>query len=355
MRFKKSVLAVMTIIGSLVLCAFVLLVVSLMSPKVESLVSPSTRPVPMAIKDEILGTRPNPEYPGHDEKGFRNKSVPDEVPIVAMGDSQTYGWGVRADQPWPQVLEELGGVQTYNMAWGSYGPTHRLLLWEEAIDLNPKLIIEAFYAGNDLFDSYHFVYDRKQLTELKATEQNLLKAISDAENIEPITKRISRLNKKQYFQVLDSGGVRTVLTPNYRLCAVNLSDPRIVEGHRISLEAIRLMSERALQADIRFSVLLIPTKELVFKNVVYQDSADIPSAYKTLIENEELFWQKTKDFLESQRIHFMDSLPALRGRIENGNHPYKVSRDGHPNPTGHREIAKLVLHEIERHNLLRTR
>ena len=45
------------------------------------------------------------------------------------------------------------------MAWGGWGPVHSLILLDEAISLHPKIIIEAFYAGNDLFDAFNIVYN----------------------------------------------------------------------------------------------------------------------------------------------------------------------------------------------------
>lgn len=64
---------------------------------------------------------------------------------------------MRREQNWPQQLEKLGKIETHNMAWRGYSPAHNLFLWEEAIALKPRLIIETFYAGNDLYDSYHLL------------------------------------------------------------------------------------------------------------------------------------------------------------------------------------------------------
>ena len=124
------------------------------------------------IYDNELGIRPNPNYyPGYDKKGFRNKSIPNDVFLIAIGDSQTYGTGVNAEQAWPQQVESLEKIKTYNMAYGGYGPTHYLLLLNEAIVMHPKLIIVTFYTGNDLFDSYDHVYIGGKLRELRSGRQ----------------------------------------------------------------------------------------------------------------------------------------------------------------------------------------
>lgn len=382
-------------------------ITSLISPRINILLSRQIV-TKRSIKDKALGLRPNPLYFEHDRKGFRNKSVPNKVNIVAMGDSQTYGGSVSRNQAWPQQLEKLSKIKTYNMAFDGYGPAHNLLLLEEAIDLKPELIINAFYAGNDLYDSYSLIYNRKQLLKLKSPDQKVINAILELENIEPLDEKIFRLLKmsiiigekdrpltygvfkeflaehsklygllrilklsiiinlnnkdknnswksikqhtikhKGFCQIFDNGDLRMIFTPDYRMCAVNLDDPRIAEGLRISLETIRLMNERAKKREIGFIVLFLPTKEMVYRDIVYEESADIPKAYKTLIENEELFWQKTKVFLRNQRIYFIDALPALRAGIKNGNQPYKVSPDGHLNSIGQRAVAELIYSEIK--------
>ena len=316
--------------------------------------------IELTVKDKRLGLRPNPKFPGHDQKGFRNKFVPEQASIVAMGDSQTYGATVEINEAWPQQLEYLSKIKTYNMAFGGYGPTHSLILLPEAINLKPKLIIEAFYAGNDLYDSYSHIYDMKQLPELKCKNKVVIKNIIALEKKEPLLREIQRLFRmerkagkdEQLYEVLDRGGFKTVFTPAYRLCALNLRDIRIREGLRISLEAIKLIQEKAKTLNIEFIVLLIPTKELVFKDIVYNNSDNTSLAYKTLIENEEIFWRQARDFLKKEGIYFIDALFALRECLSNNLQPYPASLNGHPSAIGHRAIAKAVLSELEKFGLL---
>ena len=85
-------------------------------------------------------------------------------------------------------------------------------------------------------------------------------------------------------------------------------------------------------------VLLIPTKELVFKDIIKKPSVK----YLDLIKNEEDIWKKTRAFLEENNIAYLDALPSLKGQLDQGIQPYKVSKDGHPNEYGHKAIAELV-------------
>lgn len=142
----------------------------------------------------------------------------------------------------------------------------------------------------------------------------------------------------EYCQVFNNGRFRTIFTSEYRFCALNLSDPRVKEGHKIALRAIRKMNESATQRNIRFIVVLIPTKELVFQEVW----TNPPPVYRELTGNEGVMWEITKEALKHDGIEYVDALPALREQLAFGIQPYHVSFDGHPNEHGHRAISSLV-------------
>jgi len=376
-------------------------ILAFMSPQVDFLLS---RPLESSgisptVPDERLGHRPNPAYPNHDKNGFRNPHVPKTAHIVALGDSQTYGQGVKAEYVWPRVLESLTRRSVYSMAYGGYGPVHSLLLWDEAVVLEPAVVIEAFYAGNDLYDSFNLIYNGGQLPSLKTYDKNRMDIVIRAEESEPIATRVSRMIRMQthasgkdksirswlskhsriygllrrtryelarhrprsnnpcnahdewlkaksfaathseYCQVFSNKESGTIFTSEYRLSALNLDDPRISEGQRISLEVISQMHQRAIRDGRRFIALLIPTKELVYG----KQAIGIPSAnYHALVRNELQFWEETKIFLREHSIEHLDALGSLRAQLEAGPQPYKVSHDGHPNTHGHRVIARAI-------------
>jgi hypothetical protein len=383
------------------------------SPRVDQLLGAPGTPntIPHTVPDERLGRRPNPAYPGHDHKGFRNPEVPAKVHIVALGDSQTYGTGVKREDAWPRQLESMTGETVYSMAFGGYGPTHSLILWDEAIALSPKIVIEAFYAGNDLFDSFSHVYNMGQFPELQSSDPQLQATVREREQSESIANHVSRMfkmgttpvaideeattvtregffpwrllsqhlkvygllrraryegnrlvNKSNstsqgewerakafakmhpaYCQVFSDRQFKTVFTSEYRLSALDLGDPRIVEGLQISLRAIQRMHELAAARNIRFLVVLIPSKEAVFRQL-WQNP---PINYLSVIENEERLWRIAKNFFGHNGIEYLDSSPVLQEQLAIGIQPYQVSRDGHPNEHGHKAIAKLVAAHLE--------
>lgn len=382
-------------------------------PEVEIFVDSESNPI--AIPDLRLGIRPNPEFPGHDANGFRNECVPEQVDIVAMGDSQTYGMGVRKNQAWPHQLSRMLGKQVYSMAFGSYGPLHCQELIPKALSLKPQLIILAFYAGNDLYDAFQLVYGERadpHWIMMKNSEQSVLEKIQRAEEKETLISEAFRLTArvlgktvgdvgkidsapkrsflsrhsrivrlvemliqelsirpapqkglmqkrpdqskeaKKLFWAFENEELRTVFNPSYRQFALDRSDPRIEEGFRLCLEGMRLMAQTARRNSVSFAVLLIPTKELVFKNVVSEalgENSD--ERYQRLITTEENVLEDVKNYLEDHDIPVIDCRDALRQSLQSGPLPYRTTNDGHPTPAGYRAIAGEVALEIDRLDL----
>src|SRR6185295_16150694 len=186
----KLLLLLAGLIFGLLLAEAGLRLYTLLAPRRSNILSRAWTPI--TVEDPRLGIRPNPKYPEHDEKGFRNASVPKEAFVVAMGDSHTYGTGVRRNQNWPSQLAAATGRTVYSIASGGWGPTQSLLLFDEALAFHPKLIVEATYDGNDLYDSFANVYYDHQLPDLKTADPAAAAAIREAEAKEALNVRFSR-------------------------------------------------------------------------------------------------------------------------------------------------------------------
>ena len=113
------------------------------------------------LEDPLLGYRPLPGSGDHDERGFRNESVPSGADVVALGDSQTWGVNAPIDQSWPAVLASETGLVVYNMRTGGYGPLHYRVLLDEALALDPRWIVIALFLGNDVHDCYELAYGQE--------------------------------------------------------------------------------------------------------------------------------------------------------------------------------------------------
>lgn len=380
--------------GALLLGAMLLELVlggiALLSPTVANTITfASVTHDPRRVPDDVLVERPNPDWPDHDSAGFRNPERLLRAEVVALGDSQTYGTGVRAEEAWPLALATQTGRPVYNMGFPGYGPTHQLVLLEEALDLEPQVVVATLYAGNDLFDAFRLTHHDGAGPELAGPDEAGAAAIEAAERAGTLVDRVMaayasrrtglmgfvsrnsmiygllRATKKLRKpapdpdaapptweqlvakaarrpgrnEAFEGGGFRTVFTPAYRGLALDRDDPCILEGERLCLEAFRRMATRAEAAGARFLVLGIPTKEHVHAHLVGDAGSEV---YDQLVADEAALWASVRAALGEAGIEFVDGLGALRNPMIAGAAPYPIDTDGHPNPTGQASLAAAV-------------
>ncbi|MDQ7025174.1 MAG: hypothetical protein Q9P44_06405 [Anaerolineae bacterium] len=362
-----------------------------------------TLPVPqsMTLPDPLLGSRYRPNFSGHDARGWRNPSALETANIVAIGDSQTWGVNAAVDETWSAGLSDLTGLSVYNMARGGYGAVQYVQLAEEALELDPQTIVVALYFGNDIADAYRIVYsidayaDMRELSpedmafeydiSREATRQ--LRQYWDFENrlIQQYTtpSLASRIrNDTALGQLLDGRNAWpnwintqydlnsvadtiaaeqdnfawdmpiyygadniTFFTPNYRWVALRQDDPRILEGLRITQISLSQIQRLTAANDIQFLLVLIPTKELVYADVMMRQDGSLSTDYERLVADETVMRQAIINFLDTESIAWVDSLSALQDRI--GEALYLPSTDGHPAPLGYRVIAEIVAAAID--------
>jgi hypothetical protein len=300
-RPRQISFAVILFLFVIALLEVTLGVLAFLSPQINRLLASGPAGPTETILDPRLGFRPNPAHPGHDRNGFRNPGIPPKPMIIALGDSQTYGASVGPEDPWPRQLETTLGTSVYSMAFGGYGPTHSLVLWDDAVAMKPATIIEALYVGNDFYDAFNHVYNNGQLPELKNADPHVQEHVRAAEQAKPTERYVTRMYSMgtpvdtslvssilqhsnifglirrakyerariaetsahpaqdewetakafaaahpAYCQVFADTLFKTVFTSEYRIAALNLDDPRIAEGLRIALRVIKAMQERAV-------------------------------------------------------------------------------------------------------------
>jgi len=117
------------------------------------------------LEDPHLLVRARPlEPPGYlgptDILGFRNRAVLTAPDVIAIGDSQTFGLNAPLRGNWPSRLrEELARqkAQVYSMATGGWGAVQYLDMVRKASVFGPKVVIVAFYSGNDPMESFRLI------------------------------------------------------------------------------------------------------------------------------------------------------------------------------------------------------
>ncbi len=268
------------------------------------------------------------------------------------------------------------------MSLGSYGPPqYYYLLEKKALQLHPSLVIAGFYYGNDLMNSYDSIYSCDFFKYLRNSSLSLEHSLNESETIlypETIFQKIqswyrgntihiwlgshSMLYDKIRHQIRNIGAysslkislsqgaslesenknISTLFTPQLRLGALNYNTIEVREGLRISLELFSRMKEICNKKNIRFLVVLIPTKESVYSkhiegNIQITDSAIIDE----LIENERQVNRIVKKYFEEKNINYIDVLTSLQNEIGK-QRIFPTYSDGHPNKNGYELISKDI-------------
>jgi lysophospholipase L1-like esterase len=351
------------------------------------------------LPDAELGYRIAPLQGGHDANGFRNEGVLPRPDIVAIGDSQTWGNNAELSETWPAVLGGLENRSVYNMGVYGYGPIQYEVLLERALSLSPKIVILGLYFGNDLYDAYRMVYQQedidphfrlpnapsslyvddvgrrtdmyyeergKFLAEFDppwwyALEQDFLHWFATARLIErrggltPLESAYRYDRDKAWAQAFpddaatyDSKDVHAVFTTTWRLEALDLDEPRIAEGLRITEDVLSRSRTGTDVAGIKLAVLLIPTKESVHANAVERLQGGLDPTYTRLVRMETRVRAEIASHCERYRIVCIDALPALQQAVGRDEQVYPSHTDGHPNVHGYFVIASALREAFER-------
>lgn len=343
------------------------------------------------LNDDVLGKRTPPGATGHDSRGWRNETAIDKADIVVIGDSQTWGVNATLTEAYPAVLARLSGQVVYSMAQGSYGAVQYRVLSEEAIQLSPDRVIVGMYFGNDFADAYTLVYNHSRYEDVRdpsfdlsaitqtikeqaiqvqpggssnltesdngadltfweqfrsgtylgkfLTSAGVFDRVSTGTNEQNITTyRQMVAQSPDIFSIYQQDNWETFLTPAYRYLVQNLENPIIQEGVRITRSEYLEMQEMMAASDIAFLVVLIPTKELVY--APYIDS--LSDSYQSLVTQERELRDSFIELFEANQIQYVDTLPSLRLAVENDNHIYPSTFDGHPNANGYQVIAETI-------------
>jgi hypothetical protein len=297
---------------------------------------------------------------------------------VAIGDSQTYGVSAKARDSWPKQLQQITDWKVYNLSLGGYGPVeYYFLLQNKAFKLMPSRVIVGFYFGNDLYDSYRSIYKYDYWKHLRnpnfytVTDKATSESKSQKEIPETAFNNIRRwfaqksilyriatfsvlgeikryLEAKIYSKVRDNfpriedrqHRIFTAFTPKRRLRVLNINDPEIHEGLRISLEFFSMMSDSCREKKVQFIVVLIPTKESVFANHINEKT--VISDYKTIydvINYESKVNKMIKEYFKEHDIEYFDVLGHLKNTVKEMN-IYPSNQGGHPNKNGYEVIAR---------------
>jgi len=97
------------------------------------------------------------------------------------------------------------------------------------------------------------------------------------------------------------------------------------------------MDSTCRRQQIRFLVVILPTKESVFASRI-RDTGKYESL-DSMVSNERRIRVELVAWLEDHHVEVLDVVPAL---VQSIAQPYFENVDGHPNEVGHQVIANAV-------------
>ncbi|MBY0278573.1 SGNH/GDSL hydrolase family protein [Candidatus Binatia bacterium] len=277
----------------------------------------------------------NVEYGGpFDALGFRNRMVPIVADVVAIGDSQTVGRNATLDWSWPALLAERLPVKQpliYNMASGGWGPVQYLYMAEKALAFRPRVLVVAFYTGNDAFDAVKVAYNLDAWKSLRALPE---KPADPPRDWPP---------KPGDLWQVSVGEHETVLTPRARLVANDRGLPSTIEGYRIMAEVARRIAALAAADGVKVVFTIIPTKELVYAARLRRDGVQETPDYAKLVADETAnVHELARALREISGATFVDLVKPLQQAALDDVPIYPPNQNGHPVGPGYAAIAEAL-------------
>lgn len=300
------------------------------------------------LQDPHVLVRVHPFYPVKkdlgptDILGFRNYSVPNMADVIILGDSQTYGNNVLLENNWPEQLRRLlssKNPEIYSMAVGGWSPIPYLYMFSKATAFRPKVVVIAFYSGNDSLESFKMAYSMDEWRFL-IPDSSLGK--EDAPHV------VFPSPKSEWWPVIFSDGVNTTFTPALRLSS-NSEHPAVKAGYDIIGDVAKRISEMAKPFELKLIFTIIPTKELVYSKKVQQENLNAPDDYKSLIERESENIQWLVNKLSSiDNARYVDVVAPLQEAALGSVALYPKHMDGHPVAAGYNVIANALFQSLDK-------
>ena len=334
------------------------------------------------LSDQILGIRIAPGSAGFDDWGFRNAAVPENVDVVAIGDSHTFGNTARMMDAWPQVVARHTGLSVYNLGVGGYGPNqYYQLLTTRGLSLRPKQVVVGLYMGDDFENAFSITYGLEHWAYLRADRRRTVNADiwGDSEppgQFKSVRNWFSRnsviyrllvhgpvlgaIKGTLQFNLAEgqsdpsvtsyqdpNGRIREAFRPLRVAAGLDQGRSEVQEGMRITFHLLNEMNRACREKGCSLSVVIIPTKETVFAEYLLPaQELHLKDTIKSLIANERVARGKLVAFLDEAEIPYVDALPSLRKTVGDELY-YRGPADMHPSKNGYKVIGDVVAGLLE--------
>lgn len=328
----------------------------------------------------------------NDKNGFPNPDVPEHADFVIVGDSFAYETLFAEGKHWVTAIRDnvQGGV--YDLAVPGWGPQCEwFALLEYGLPLKPKIVIWVFYEGNDLPDAEAY-QEFKLLKEGSGISWNnfvalrqglppqefpynrpfarLLMYVAQRLNPPPKGPRPPGANLDPVIVTLGQPprSIALELGIFYQMLMNKEQQLKPWRGWQITEHTMRQAIETCKQHNIKLVIVYFPSKGHIYLPLI-EAQVGRESFYNSILPVLPDNWRQGADHyfdvlhhnmsnvpdlvrtLCDKDVLFIDTTPSLRKAVNDGLFPY-WSFDTHLNPDGNAAVAKTILEELRKANLL---
>jgi lysophospholipase L1-like esterase len=281
-----------------------------------------------------------------DERGFRNAGPwAPRADVVAVGDSQTFGFGVGDHHGWVAALDRaLGEHRAVNLGINGMAPHQQLRVLEAFQDeLRPRVVLFGLFPGNAMGAAGEFQ------AWLDAGRPEPFTVFRRRPDGQPFWKRAVREATNLSRVLLYARSVVDGLRTPYGGSTLEFADggrirfaPFFYAGYAERAKPGEPLFEGVIEAVVRarevagregsgFLVVLFPTKEEVYLPLHGRPAPDVTGPFARAFE--------------ARGIPYVDLLSAFRERAKQGERLF-LEIDIHPNEEGYALVADEVLRHL---------
>ena len=323
-----------------------------------------------------------------DAEGFRNNATRDHIEVAALGDSFTDALTMPIEAAWTSQLERIIGRPVQNYGTAGFGPQQELLVLEDyAARHHPRVVVLAFFAGNDIreaeaFEQFQLTGGRVDPPTLgwpikdvvsRADTWYLVNAIQAAAAVmhasprpddtavpgrrSPSAAASPGFDRGMFTVPVNGSTLRWAFMPPY-LNLLRFSEQELAarRGWALARESLIAMQRVSRGIGAEFVLMFLPFKSQVYLPVLEQtfsreelarafqfylgntvSSRDIGQMSRNRLAHNTMM----RRFCEEAGIPFLDMTEALQMHVQAGENMY-FSDDSHLNEAGAAVVAKRL-------------
>ncbi len=320
---------------------------------------------PFYDRDSTLGWRLRPdmsfrfvtrEFDTHiitDGEGFRKREDEETgAPVIVVGDSFTFGWGVETGNAFPCLMSKRLKIPFISKGVPGYGLEQEELLLGEVLRKEPPrlIVLETWPLDWDILNSDKMIVAEHHLVTRAAVINRprwYVNARIALNEWSPLYGTVTRVGSLMNFLI-----GRHELLGGYGLDVyVEGAQPEsIAEARNRAFAAIRKMKAQADSLGIPFAMVIVPSVFQVYPERLKSWSRlyGISGPLDATRPNREL-----KEFAEGEGIYMLDLLPFFKDKASNSKELLYFASDPHWNSNGHECAGQVISEFLITNGLLR--